>query len=215
MKEVDLSEPVRLWLESRGYEPYAEVQFLYKTPDWLGLHKEDGTGIAVEMKRSLTRGVIRQAFTLNLACESVFVAVGTKPRKAGIEQCRRHGIGVLSVVDGKAQVIMESVRQNNFPVTTWKKKLIERLRLYEPGGEAGNPTLAESGPAQDCYKRVQEYRALYPKATWQEIFNTVANHYANPRSLAGSMTKAVERRNWWGIRRKTSERVKEEKQCRN
>lgn len=206
MKEVDLSEPVKLWLESRGYEPYAEIQFLYKTPDWLGLHKEDGTAIAVEMKRSLTRGVIRQAYSLNLACEFVFVAVGTRPRQSGVDQCAKQGIGVLSVVDGAVQVVLESKPKDRFPVESWKKKLIERLALYEPGGEAGKPTELESGPAQDCYQRVQEYKALHPKATWHEIFENVANHYASPRSLAGSMAKVVKRRNWWKMRRKRREK---------
>lgn len=202
MKEVDLSEPVRLWLESRGYEPYAEIQFLYKTPDWLGLRKEDGTTIAVEMKRSLTREVIHQAYTLNLACEFVFVAVGTRPRKTGVDHCERRGIGVLSVVDGAIQVVLESVTKGNFPSKSWKGELIERLKLCEPGGVAGKPTELESGPAQDCYERVQEYKALHPKATWQEIFDNVANHYASARSMAGSMRAAVKRRLWWKKRAK-------------
>lgn len=205
MKEVDLSEPVRLWLESRGYEAYAEVPFLYSIPDWLGKHREDGTTIAVEMKRSLTRAVMHQVYTLNLACEFVYVAVGTRPRQKGIDRCTKHGIGVLSVVDGVVHVVAESVTRKNFPGKAWKRQLLERLKLCEPGGVAGKPTELESGPAQDCYERVQEYKRLHPKATWDEIFENVANHYASTRSMAGSMRAVVERRDWWEIRKKQRE----------
>ncbi len=187
MKEVDLSEPVRMWLESQGYLAYAEVPFLYGIPDWLGVHSENDKTIAVEMKRSLTRGVIGQAYTLNLACDYVFVAVGTKPRKSSIERCERVGLGILSVVGGVVTVVLEAVTKHNGPLSSWKERLIKRVENLEPGGIAGNPTQLGEGPAQDCYDRVQEYRLLHPKATWKELYKNVANHYASHRSMSGAL----------------------------
>lgn len=208
LREVELSEPVRKWLEGRGYTAYAEVPFLYYTPDWVGMKGEQA--VIVEMKVSLTKQVIRAAAVQQIYADLTYAAVKTNPMVKGLQSCKKHGVGVLTLRDGEMVEILQAQRFKGGPSGSWRKKLMERIGGLEPGGVAGKPTLAGEGPAIDCHARVQEYKAAHPKATWKEIFENVPNHYASPKSLAGSMAK-VEFRRWWWEERKRRREQKDER----
>ena len=100
-QESDLSEPVRLWLEAQGYTPYAEVPMWERHIDWIGV--KEGVVIGVEMKTALTGSARYQAYGASLVADFVYVAVATNPRSASIESCRKFGIGILRVQDGRAE----------------------------------------------------------------------------------------------------------------
>ena len=189
LHECKLSEPVSELLRSWGYEVYTEIPYFSSCIDMVAM--KDGETpelIAVELKVSLTKKVIRQAYMSTMTMHKAFCAIATNPQKKSLEACAKFGLGVIRVKDGKAKLIQEFHRvHNNEP---WQPKLdlmIKFLRAIEPGGVAGNPTLPGMGPAQECYERVLEYRAKHPKAKWKEIFEHVHNHYSTHLSMAGAM----------------------------
>lgn len=188
MRESDLSRPIMTWLRGRGFTPYAEIPPPYASAsivDIVGVRGEEI--VAVELKRSLTRRVVHQAYTHQLFAHQVWVAVGTRPRKKSKQAPRQEQIGVLSVRDGVVYVVRHASYRENFPLEHYARRMREKLAWREPGGTAGVPCLKGVGPAQDCYDRVQEFKREHPKATWQEIFEKVPNHYASARSMAYSM----------------------------
>lgn len=185
--ETDLSEPVTLWLESRGYTPYAEVAEPGHFSRFIDLVGRKGRElVCVELKTSLTKGVIHQAATLELITPLRYAAVLTQPRRSGIERCRKLGLGLLVVREGELSVVIEPVALHN----TWPyyvENMHRNLDVHTPRGIAGHPTRKGEGPAQECYDRVQLYLADQPGATWKEIWEKVHNHYSHPNSMRSAM----------------------------
>jgi hypothetical protein len=190
MAECDLSNPVSSWLESMGFTPYAEVPFPQSNHpiDLVGRNGQEI--ITVELKVSLTKKLVHQAYMCDLITDRRYAAVSTKPKAKGISECERHGIGLLSVVDGKVNVILEP--QEKFPATAWVRckyatAIHKNLDVMTPNGIGGVPCMKGVGPAQECFDRVQAYRAEHPNAKWSEIYRAVQNHYVSPGSLCGAM----------------------------
>lgn len=201
MLESDLSQPVSDWLAERGFTPYAEVPVPYWGPrviDFVG--RKDSELIAVELKRSLTRAVVHQTYVCNLFTDQRYAAVGTKPNAAGVERCRKVGIGLLSVVNGVVNVILNP-RASGFATgerdlirQDWVRKINDLLDHAEPFGVAGFPCRKGIGPAQECYDRVQVYLQTNAGASWQDIFTNVRNHYTSARSMCSAMRVVAEGR---------------------
>ena len=194
MLETELSQPACEWLVSIGFEAYTEVPGMGTWTDIVGLHEATDVMLSIELKTSLTRQVIIQA-SRNQPCYHLsYVCVGTRPRALSVHRCRRYGIGVLGVYDGKAVVLQDAIMKRK----PWMPQLISSLSYLlnmEPGGVAGNPNLKGVGPAQTCYGLVTEFRAKHPKATWRQIYEAVPNHYCSHNSMSGAM-KTVEFERW-------------------
>lgn len=196
-REAELSAPVEAWLRARGYEVYVEVPFSYRNVDMVGA--KDGRIIAVELKTSLSRGVLYQSSRLTIGAHEVYAAVGTKPRQAGVDRCYRCGVGVLSVRDGKVDRVAESTgfMRDGVPVgpsVAYLKILLNTVAKMEPGGVGGKPNEKGVGPAADVERAVAEYRETRPLATWREMFDSIQNHYVSAQSMCGAMKKIKERR---------------------
>lgn len=201
MLESDLSKPISDWLVARGYTPYAEVPVPYWGPRVIDLVGRKGAElIAVELKRSLTRSVIHQTYLCDLFTDQRYAAVGTRPSQAGIDLCRKQGIGLLSVRNGAVSLVLnprpsgfatgerDSIRQD------WAKKMNALLDNAEPNGIAGMPCRKGVGPAQECYDRVQGYLETNADATWKTIFANVRNHYSSANSMCSAMKAVAEGR---------------------
>jgi hypothetical protein len=195
--ECDLSRPVSDWMASMGYTPYAEVPFPQSNHPIDLVGRNGREIITVELKVSLTKKLIHQAYICDLITDKRYAAVGTKPKAKGIEECKRHGIGLLSVIAGKVNVIVEHREKN--PDTTWVRRtyaesMHRNLDVMTPNGLGGVPCMKGIGPAQECFDRVCAYRIKHPKAKWREIFNAVHNHYESSNSMCGAMRVVMRQR---------------------
>ncbi len=182
-KESDLYQPIKDWLEKQGFRVYAEVMFQYSTIDVVG--RKGDEIISVELKRSLSQSVVRQAMLAGNFSDSAYAAVPTNPRS--LEFPKRIGIGVLQVRDhGRVVTLLEPTRSK--PLGQHKANLLKMMdEGWEWGDLGGVPNIKGEGPARDCMKRVEEYRAIHPKATWKDIFANVPNHYHSYKSMYGAL----------------------------
>ena len=191
IRETDLAKPVADWMRSRGYTVYAEVPLFGRCLDFVGIKEMEV--VCVELKTSLTKYLVRQAYTNQLVTTEVYVGVGTKPRNTSIELCKKYGLGILSVKNGSVIVVLKPTIRYE-PMSGQRKQLLELCTLLGPSDDAGKPQQAGEGPAQDCQQRINEYRKTHPSATWKEIYKNVPNHYTNVSSLYGAMRMARERK---------------------
>lgn len=198
MKEADLYNPVKEWLKSQGcHRVYPEVPLMMHPVDVVGIGKE--LVIGVELKLSLTSGVIRQALPVQMACDRTYVSVATKPRDPS--RATRHGLGVLRVVAGAVEVVADSGTERLFG--SYRSELIKTCSEMSEEGIGGVPCLDGVGPAQDCKRRVDEYRKSHPDVTWKELYIAIPNHYASHESMRGALTTGlVLRAQWKALRKK-------------
>jgi hypothetical protein len=185
--ESDLSQPVSDWMKAQGFTPYAEVSLPWRANavDLIGRRGDEL--VAVELKRSLTSYVMHQAYRCNSFTPLCYAAVGTKPKAAGLERCRKLGIGLLCVAEGRADVAVEPDYPFDAPNEGYVRRVHAMLDRMTPGGLGGVPCMKGTGPAQECYERVRAYRADNPRARWREVFEAVPNHYLDYKSLCGAM----------------------------
>jgi hypothetical protein len=179
-RETELSAPICAWLHSRGLTVYCEVPIHGTCVDVMAYGPPL---VAVELKLSLTRKVIKQAILDQVFADESWCAVPTRPRS--LEEPKRFGVGVLAVHD-QVEVLCEpdSVRVG-MPFPASRAQVIDTLSKTEPGGVGGKPSPINDGPAQQVARLVAP---LYQAGlSWVEIYKRVPNHYANPRSLAGVM----------------------------
>jgi hypothetical protein len=188
MKEIDLYPPIKTWLQERLFTVYPEVSFVHRTVDVIGIGAEIVVGI--EMKLCLSRKLLTQASILPLACHRAYVAVASKPRS--IEYARTMGIGVLRIVGTNVEMLLES--KEHEPHEYREKRLRNLCSRMSTEGMGGAPCLDGIGPAQDCKRRVDEYRKTNSKASWVNVYENVPNHYANAKSMANALTTGLARR---------------------
>ena len=183
-----MSGPVQEWLKAQGYTAYCEVPFYGRAVDIVAEKDATSHQITVEMKVCLSCKVMIQAVELQTATPLVYCAVASKPRESSIEQCRKQGLGILTVGQD-VTVILEPEQK----IEPYKHRRFNLSRL-EPGGIAGLPNIKGVGPAQEVEKRIAEYRKTHPKATWKELYEAISNHYQSYRGMYGGMRMLKERR---------------------
>lgn len=208
MKESDLYPAVKAWLEAFGCVVYPEVHIYHRPVDVVGIGPMI---IGVEMKLCLSKKVVQQAYTLCLSCDRSYVAVASRPKNIGLAASA--GIGVLRVHGGSVEVLSESAHREP-PSQYHRKNLVDLCSRLPTDGIGGVPNLDGVGPAQDCAKRVEAYRAVNPGASWKDIFANVPNHYANAKSMQGALTCSLPLRLRWKEYRRR-ERDDEAKRERN
>lgn len=181
-----MSEPLCNWLRGMDYVPYAEVpdRWNYRRYDLVGI--KNGLIIVIEMKKSLTKGLILQARIGLHVADNVYCAVSTHPRNASIHRCRNLGIGVLEVRGDRVIEIIPSCIYTK-TIESYRDVLLERTRTMVPGGLAGVPNVKGVGPAKTVNRLVEAYRMEHPRATWKELYDNVPNHYTSFSSMYGAM----------------------------
>lgn len=109
MRESDLYAPVKALLEGQGYSVKGEVG----GADVVAL-RNGGDPVVVEMKTGFSLALIHQAIERLKVSDAVYVAVpewkgraGWKAFRQNLTLCRRLGLGVITVRDGRAQVHLD------------------------------------------------------------------------------------------------------------
>jgi hypothetical protein len=188
MLEYELSGPVTAWLTEQGFTVYTEQ------PPAVGGGPVDVVGlrgreiVAVELKLCLTHHLIIQAWNHQLWANRSWVCVASAPQPRGMDVCKKHGVGVLRVVEEEVIVVYEAAKgEKNWPHGIYVERALERLKQATPGGTGGRPNERGVGPAQDCQRRVDEYLKGHPGATWKQIYAEVENHYVSVQSMYGAL----------------------------
>jgi hypothetical protein len=104
--ETDLYEPVKRLLAGQGYDVKGEIQGC----DVVGVRGEEPP-VVVELKRVFGLAVVLQGLDRLAMTDAVYVAVGSWPRQLAESRrlCRRVGLGLIVVADGRAEVLEDPV----------------------------------------------------------------------------------------------------------
>lgn len=213
MKESNLFEPIKEWLEERGWEVFAEVSGYEGIADIVGRQRK--MYCIVEMKTSLSHEVVDQAIRWVGHAHYIYIAI--PKRKSAIprylEQLfREKGIGVLEVgkIDYSGLYNSEKYyinikipskfkRAYNLTSRTWR--LHEEQKYFVP---AGSPGGAHWTPYKQTMKEVKEYlesrhyfsrRSKNKDKAWvsiDEILKHCETHYANPKPSLAKALKEFE-----------------------
>lgn len=190
LSEINLAGPVIKHFVDMGYK-YAQEWFNVD----LVFFKNDHI-IAVELKKSLSKKVIFQAWNDYYYAHLAYAAVGTMPRATSLEKAKEHGIGVIAVNTGGIEILLPAPKKKE--ATNWRDKCLKQLKEADEKGYlcnkdiiAGRPNMRGEGPAQICKRRVNEYLKTHPNATWKEIYANVQNHYSSFRSMQSALSKCI------------------------
>ena len=193
MKEADLFPIVKAELEARGCKVYAEVPWPggAGSIDVVAVRPRRRFLITVELKRTFSKHLAYQCELNRLITPLSYAAAPTRPSRAFLRRADKLGIGVLRVEPNG--VIVEKNPTIGRKRMDWGPTRRTVREFLEANGEVyenkvgGVPTLKGIGPAQECLKRVDQYREDHPRAMWREIYDEVPNHYANHKSMRQSL----------------------------
>ncbi len=106
LPETALYAPVKALLEAQGYDVKGEVQGC----DVVAV-RGDEPPVVVELKRQFGLEVVLQGVDRLAVTDAVYVAVGAWPRRVNEcrRLCRRLGLGLIVVADGRAEVLEDPV----------------------------------------------------------------------------------------------------------
>jgi hypothetical protein len=104
--ETELYEPVKRLLTGQGYDVKGEIQGC----DVVGVRGAEPP-VVVELKRVFGLAVVLQGLDRLAMTDAVYVAVGAWPRQLAESRrlCRRLGLGLIVVTDGRAEVLEDPV----------------------------------------------------------------------------------------------------------
>lgn len=215
MKETELFEPVKKWLEDGGHEVYSEVRankYGGRRADVVGVHGNIVT--VVEMKVTLSLDLIEQAVLWKNHAHYIYVAV-PHPKKGylndfAVRLLCQYGIGILTVnfdsrgLDGTPSVslypyrTMPKVHRNI--TSDLRDSLTEYHKDGPPGGHQGGGyitayriTMIHVKEYLDKELRFahREWGELKGRNGWRtttEILEEVTTHYSSPKQ---SLAKAL------------------------
>lgn len=104
--ETELYLPVKRLLEEQGYEVKGEIGGC----DVVGV-RGDEPPVIVELKRAFGLELVYQGLDRLAVTDAVYVAVGAWPTRVAESRrlCRRVGLGLIVVADGRAEVLEDPV----------------------------------------------------------------------------------------------------------
>mgnify|MGYP001281113076 CR=1 FL=1 len=198
MKETDLFQPIKEWLEERDYEVYTEV-ISTKAGGRADVVGVSGPAVAVvEMKNSLTLEVVAQAIRWKLYSNYIYIAVPCNPkRRVSNYVCNlliREGIGLLEVSlsnqGRKANILVSSKCRYYRRVDDHIRNSLTPKHQLLPGGHAGGGYITTYSKTIDRVKDFLQYGTHGEWTTLDEILNHCETHWASPKpSLAQSIRK--------------------------
>jgi hypothetical protein len=194
-KEKDLFPPLKKMFKEQGYSVFAEVPVHYRGVDFVAVKDDDH--IAVEMKLSFSSDVIRQAsYSIGVFNKAYVAFPVAKPflihdehywelnqkLQQKVDWCSKYGIGILQVM--RCGTIFTALEARDCD----RRRIFDFQHYREnEEDEAGLPFQKGVSAAARELVGIKEYIKLHPYCDWKEIYANVQNHYANWRSLAGSM----------------------------
>ncbi len=137
IKESDLYNPIKTYLESQGYEVKSEIGHL----DLLARRGQEPP-VVVELKTSFSLTLILQGVERQTLFDHVYLAVPVPPKgwtlryKDLIRLCRRLGLGLLAVTSGEVQAHLDPA-----PYTPRKNTAKSARLLREFDRRQGDPNL--------------------------------------------------------------------------
>jgi hypothetical protein len=188
-REAPLCATAVAKLRSDGWNLACEVLLHARSIDAAGLR--DGRVIAVEAKVWLNQKLRRQLYLRRRVADFVLGVVGIRPRDHAISWCIKHKVGIW-LVNNEEVIELAPYRQQK-PNQIYRRHLINRIERWDQSICGGLPNLRGVGIAQEVQRRVDEYRAMYPTATWKEIFANVPCHYSNHKNLYSALRSNAER----------------------
>jgi hypothetical protein len=189
-----MTKSILSWCKAQGYEPYTEVPAYigsFALVDIVAINRGNEDVLVIEMKTSLSSSLLDQLRYASII-GTPWAAVLSTPRTSSLDKCKELGAGALRVVGNDVVEILKPRNARN-PWAPAKQRLLDVLDVMDPGGIAGLPTLKGSGPAQLLAPSVEKFFQENENTTWEDAFAQVENHYANPRSMAGSIGPRIER----------------------
>jgi hypothetical protein len=179
-------------LRSKGWRVACEIRIDNRAVDAAAIL--NGKVLALEAKISLNKKLRHQLKRLTIRADYVLAVVGSPPRENGINWCVNHKIGLWIVTDGP---IIELVPYRQLtPNNNYRIDIIKRLERWDEAIVGGVPNRLGIGVAQDVQRRVDEYRAAHPGATWKEIYSNVPSHYDSYKNMYSSLRSNAERLAW-------------------
>jgi hypothetical protein len=145
--EVALYAPVKALLEGQGYEVKGEVLAC----DVVGV-RGDEPPVVVELKRTFSLALVHQGIDRLAMTDAVYLAVGAWPKRpAEIRRlCRRLGLGLMVVTEGRADVLED-------PLPYRPRRDVRRVGrlLREHQRRVGDPTSGGSTrqPIMTAYRQ--------------------------------------------------------------
>lgn len=145
--EIDLYPPVKALLESQGYDVKGEITGC----DVVAMRGGEPP-VVVELKRSFNLALVLQGVDRLSMTDAVYLAVGTPPNHpAAVRRlCRRLGLGLIVVVGGAAQVVVDPL-----PYRPRKARARTSRLLGEHQRRIGDPTAGGSvrRPIMTAYRQ--------------------------------------------------------------
>jgi len=199
LKEVNLYQPMKEWFVKQGYQVRPEFAIYHRNFDAIAV--KDNIVIAIEMKMTLSKILYLQIRDGCGFADFSYAVVATKPRKTAdmFKQLIYEGIGVLSVKNNKVEEVLAPVKNEKFNevnpfLDPYHQKAVKYVERTEDRGIGGKPQLKGEGPARYVWELIQEYRLKHPKATWEELYKEIPNHYCSYRSMQSAMSMLHQRR---------------------
>lgn len=208
MKESDLFEPIKAWLELSGHEVFSEVSLNgyggSRRADIVAIHGKVVT--VIELKTSLSLDLIEQAFGWKRHAHRIFVGVPKPKRCLNEFACRllrNEGIGILTVdmdIDGADRFghwrddawTGVECKSHNAPKINRRisdlltKVLTDEYKNGPPGGHAGGGYVTNY---KLTMQRVREFMKYRRWLRIEDILEQVETHYSAPKqSLATALT---------------------------
>lgn len=132
LPETELYAPVKALLEAQGYSVKGEVRGC----DVVGV-RGDESPVVVELKRTFGLGLVHQGIDRLTLTDAVYLAVGAWPSRPTEARrlCRRLGLGLIVVADGRADVVIDPA-----PYVPRKNRRRVAALLREHDRRIGDPT---------------------------------------------------------------------------
>jgi hypothetical protein len=186
MTEADLCDIVVAKLKADGWKVACEVLDIDIVAQRIGVVR------VLEAKLSFTNDLKRQLQKGLSKADQVIAVVGTIPKFQTLTWCQQWQIGCWVVRDGEIHEVVEPV-YNEF-----RHYDRERLIEYADAAHAAFPDRRGGmrggtfAPAQDVQRRIAEFRASHPKASWREVFAAVPSHYTSHKIMASAMASLAD-----------------------
>ncbi|MCC2357713.1 MULTISPECIES: hypothetical protein [Bacillus cereus group] len=197
IKESELFEPVKEWLEEKGYEVFSEVSPKYSGGKRADIIGRNSPAIAiVELKTTLSLELLDQAYFWKQLGHYIYVAIPRRTKQVPHiirEFLRKQGIGLLLVDIQTGCVNAWEKAKFNRPVyrIDWGTELHQEHKTWLKGGSAGGGYVTSYKLTMEkvklLLKRIRERDQREGNKTdgWlslNKILEHCETHYAQPKS---------------------------------